>query len=95
MIRTIVGAMIGAALGVLAIAAWGAWDGYHDGIPARQDIGPGIEAAAILALTYAMYAGWMGVVAGGLVGGGAGLGSALVRSLTSSSAPSPRPGPSA
>jgi hypothetical protein len=94
MIRTIVGGMIGAALGVLAIAAWGAWDGFHDGVPHRRDLAPGWETAVISALWYALFLGWMGVVAGGLIGGGAGLGSALVRA-TSSSAPSPRPAPSA
>jgi hypothetical protein len=94
MLRTIVGAMIGAALGLLAFAAWGAWDGYHYGLPTRRDLAPGFEAAAISALVYAMFLGWMGVVAGGVIGGGAGLGSALVRAISSSSR-SPRPAPSA
>ena len=94
MLRTVVGGMIGAALGVLAFAAWGAWDGYYYGVPTRRDLAPGFEAAAVSALAYAMYLGWMGVVAGGLVGGAAGLGSALVRAISSSSR-SPRPAPSA
>lgn len=93
MLRTIVGGLIGATLGFLAFAVWGAWDGYYYGVPTRRDLAPGPEAAAISALWCAMYLGWMGIVAGGIIGGGAGLGSALVRSISSSR--SPRPAPSA
>lgn len=94
MIRVIVGGMIGVFVGVLAIAAWGGWDGYHDGYPIGQRLPPGPEAALKSAVAYAAYLGWMGVVAGGLIGGAAGLGSALVRAISSSSR-SPRPAPSA
>ena len=93
MLRTVFGGMIGATLGFFAFAAWGTWDGYYYGLSTRRDLAPGFEAAAISALAYAMYLGWMGVVAGGLIGG-AGLGSALVRAISSSSR-SPRPAPSA
>ena len=75
MIRGVIGAGIGFVVGVLLIAAWGAYDGYTEGIPTRRDLSPGAEAAVLNALIYAVYFLWGGGFIGSLIGGLAGLGS--------------------
>jgi hypothetical protein len=75
MIRAVIGAGIGFAVGVILIAAWGACDGYTEGIPTRRDLSPGAEAAALNAFIYTAYFWWLGGIPGSLIGGLAGLGS--------------------
>lgn len=76
MIRTVLGGLVGGFAGVLLLAAYGAADGYANGVPTRRDLAPGLEAAAVGGLSWGVFLGWMGAAAGGTLGGLAGLGSA-------------------
>ena len=79
--RTAIGAGIGAACGVLALAATGAVAGHTQGGEAfaRISIPPGVYAACLGAFVYTAYFWWLAGTMGAIIGGLAGLGSWLVR----------------
>ena len=79
--RALIGACVGVACGVLALAGFGAWAGYMHGgewvgPPGRP---PGWVAAGTGAFVYAAYYWWLAGAVGGVIGGLAGLGSWLAR----------------
>lgn len=79
--RALIGACIGAACGVLALAGFGAWGGYKYGGEwfGRIAIPPGWYAAAMGAFVFTAFYWWLVAAVGGFIGGAAGLGSWLVR----------------
>ena len=78
--RAALGAAIGAAIGILALAAAGAWAGYTDSAGlGRPGVTPGPRAAAIGAFVFTAYYWWLAGAVGGLIGGLAAFGSWLVR----------------
>jgi hypothetical protein len=79
--RALIGAIVGTACGVLALAVWGAWGGYTHGGEwvARPAIPPGWEAAAMGAFVFTAYYWWLFGAVGAVIGGLAGLGSWVVR----------------
>jgi hypothetical protein len=79
--RSLIGASIGAIIGMLALAATGAIAGYvyggeAVGPPSRP---PGLAAALVGAFVYSAYFWWLAGAIGAFIGGVAGLGSWLVR----------------
>jgi hypothetical protein len=78
MIRVIVGTAVGMIAGMLALAGWGGYYGYHNGVPSAQ-LPPGWEAAGVSALGVSVFLFWMGLLPGALIGGAAGFASWLVR----------------
>jgi hypothetical protein len=79
--RALIGAGVGAASGLLALAGFGFWAGYVHGGEwvLRAGLPPGWQAAGTGALVYAAYYWWLAAFVGGVIGGLAGLGSWLVR----------------
>jgi hypothetical protein len=79
--RMLIGAGIGAACGVLALAGFGAWAGSTHGGEwvLRPGLPPGWAAAGMGAFVYTAYYWWLAGTAGGVIGGLAGLGRWLVR----------------
>jgi hypothetical protein len=75
------GACIGAACGVLALAAFGAYEGYLYGgeATARPNLEPGLYASLLGAFVYTAYFWWLAGAVGGFIGGVAAFGSWLVR----------------
>ena len=90
--RIAIGAGVGAAFGVLALAATGAVAGYTQGGEAfaRISIPPGVYAACLGAFVYTAYFWWLAGTIGAIIGGLAVLGSWLVRPVPPSSARTPR-----
>jgi hypothetical protein len=82
--RTAIGAGIGAAVGVLALAAVGAVAGYTQGGEAfaRISVPPGVYAACLGAFVYTAYFWWLAGTVGAIIGGLAGFGSWLVRPVS-------------
>jgi hypothetical protein len=78
--RALVGVCVGAACGVVALAACGAWGGYThaDEWYAAPAPPPG-EAAVRSAFALVAYFWWAAFAVGGVIGGLAGLGSWFVR----------------
>jgi hypothetical protein len=81
MIRTLIGAGVGAACGVLALAAAGAVAGYTQGGAAigRPAQPPGLAGTLLGAFVWTAYFWWLAGAVGGAIGGLAALGSWLVR----------------
>jgi len=79
--RTLIGASVGAILGILALAGLGVWAGFTHGGEwvARRGLPPGWEAAATGAFVFTAYYWWLTGALGGVIGGLAALGSWLVR----------------
>jgi hypothetical protein len=78
--RARVGLCVGAVVGVLVLAACGAWGGYshsHEWVAAPAP--PPGEAAARWAFVFIADYGWLAGAVGGIIGGLAGLSSGLVR----------------
>lgn len=97
-----IGAAVGVALGMTALAGDGVWWGFTQGVDWRQpNLPPGVEAAVVNAVTVLAYFWWAAFAVGGGAGGWAGFGSWLVRTQPSistcarnaprSSAPCSRP----
>jgi len=82
--RAIIGACVGAVVGVLVLAGLGFWSGYTQGgqAPGRPLLPPGFEAALGGAFVVTAYFWWLAAAVGGVIGGLAGLGSWLVRPRT-------------
>ena len=78
MLRTVIGAVVGMAVGMLTLAALGAWYGYANGEPAAK-LPPGWHAAVLDAVWFCFYFFWIALPAGAVIGGVAGFGSWLVR----------------
>jgi hypothetical protein len=78
--RALIGAGIGAACGVLALAGFGAWAGYvHGGEWVAAPAPPPWQAAVRGAFVFTAYYWWLAAAVGVTIGGLAGLGSDLVR----------------
>jgi ABC-type antimicrobial peptide transport system permease subunit len=78
--RALIGAGIGAVVGLLALAAFGAWAGYAHGREWVAGPAPPPEQSAFTwAFIFTAYYWWLAGAVGGLIGGLAGLGSSLVR----------------
>jgi hypothetical protein len=79
--RLLIGACIGAIVGVFALAALGAAAGFLYGGEAvgPSSRPPGPSAALAGAFVYTAYFWWLAGAVGGFIGGIAGLGSWLVR----------------
>jgi len=77
MLRTVFGALIGMAVGMLTLVAIGAWYGYENGEPTAR-LPPGVQAAALDAVWMCFYFFWIALPAGAIIGGTAGFGSWLV-----------------
>ena len=76
--RTLIGAAIGIAVGILLLAGAGAWFGFQEGV-VTSNTPPGIEAALVQAFVFVAYFWWLAAAIGGTIGGLAGFGSWLVR----------------
>jgi hypothetical protein len=81
MTRVLIGAAVGALLGIFALAIWGLVEGYcHGGAMAsRNPVPPGLHAALLVALVAVAYFWWLAAAVGAWVGGLIGLGSAAFR----------------
>ena len=75
--RTLIGMGVGIVAGVLALAAWGGYDGYVNSGNAGKP--PGLDPAWRGALYCAVVFSYAAVPVGGAIGALAGLGSWLVR----------------
>jgi hypothetical protein len=80
MTRTVIGAAVGALLGVVALAVWGMVEGFcHGGAmasPAGASVPPGLHAAFLVTFVAVGYFWWLAAAVGAWVGGLIGLGSA-------------------
>jgi hypothetical protein len=78
MTRTLIGAAVGALLGIFALATYGLVEGYcHGGAMAtRPSVPPGLDAAFLVAFVATAYFWWLAAAVGAWVGGLIGLGSA-------------------
>jgi hypothetical protein len=76
-----IGAGVGALLGIFALATYGLVEGYcHGGVmAARPSVAPGLYAALLVAFVAIAYFGWLAAAVGAWVGGLIGLGSAAFR----------------
>jgi hypothetical protein len=81
MTRTVIGAAVGALLGIVALAVWGMVEGFcHGGAMAsRFSVPPGPYAAFLVAFVAVAYFWWLAAAVGAWVGGLIGLGSAAFR----------------
>jgi hypothetical protein len=79
--RAMIGACVGAACGLVALAGFGAWGGYTHGGEwvGRRGLPAGWGAAAAGAFALTAYYWWLAGAVGGAIGGLAGLGSWLAR----------------
>jgi hypothetical protein len=78
MLRTVIGATVGMACALLALAGYGAWYGYHNGV-STNGTPPGVAAAASQAVAGVVFYGVVPAACGAIIGGLAGFGSWLVR----------------
>ena len=78
MTRTVIGAAVGALLGIVALASWGMVEGYSHGgaMAVRQGMPPGLYAGFLVAGVAVAYFWWLAAAVGAWVGGLIGLGSA-------------------
>jgi hypothetical protein len=80
MIRTLIGAGVGALLGIVALGAYAAVEGFMHGgaMFARPSMPPGLDAACTGAFVAVAYFGWFAGGVGAWIGGLIGLGVAAV-----------------
>jgi hypothetical protein len=78
MVRTVIGAAVGAVVGMLILAGCGAWYGYENGVETAR-VPPGWDAAARSALIWCVFLFWLAIPAGAVLGGAVGLSSWLLR----------------
>jgi hypothetical protein len=79
--RALIGACIGVAFGMIALAGFGVWWGFTHGVESRQpNLPPGWEAAWTSAFVFTAYFWWLAGGIGAVIGGLAGFGSWVVRS---------------
>lgn len=79
MARTGIGVAAGALLGIVALALYGAVDGFSHGIVTRPSLTPGPYTACLNAFIFVAYFWWLAGGVGAWIGGLIGLGSAAVR----------------
>jgi len=72
MVRVVIGAVFGAALGMAALAVWGAWYGLENGLTSAG-LPPVLHTAAIQALSFMMYLFWLAIPVGAILGAAFGL----------------------
>ena len=94
MTRALIWGCWGGLLGVVALACYGAVEGYFHGWPIAGGIPPGPEAARVSAFTTTAYFWWLAGGVGAWFGGLTGLGSACAGRLAARGK-ARQPGPSA